>query len=52
MAKPIKETPYLYGKDAIQFIKENKTVAKISDKEKREIQESFNALKSIAQFEI
>ncbi len=52
MAKPIKETPFLFGKDARNFVKENKEVNKASVKEKREINESYLALKEIAQFAI
>lgn len=52
MARPIKETPFLYGADAEKFVKENKTVTKVSEKEKQEIRASYNALKKIAQFAI
>ena len=34
MAKPIKETPFLCGKDADTFVKENKEVKKVSKEEK------------------
>lgn len=51
MAKPIKETPFLTGDDAKKFIEENKEVTKLSNKEKEEIKESYEALKSIAEFE-
>lgn len=50
MAKPIKETPFLYGKDATTFVKENKEVKKISDKEKLEINKNYETLKKVAQF--
>jgi hypothetical protein len=52
MAKPIKETPFLTGKDAKKFIEENKQVEKASCDEKKEINESYEALKEIAEFEI
>jgi hypothetical protein len=52
MAKPIKETPYLFGKDAERFVEENKSVSKVSKEEKKEILESFNKFKEIANFEI
>ncbi|MDB9954255.1 hypothetical protein OAD49_01700 [Flavobacteriaceae bacterium] len=52
MAKPIKETPFLSGKDAKNFIRENKDVVKVSKKEKEEIKASYEALKSIAQFAV
>jgi len=35
MAKPIKETPFLYGKDASTFVKDNKEVVKATEKKKR-----------------
>ncbi|MFG6685108.1 hypothetical protein ACGK9U_00895 [Mariniflexile sp. HNIBRBA6329] len=47
MAKPIKETPFLYGNDAAKFIEENNKVEKISIEEKRELKENYEALKSI-----
>ncbi len=52
MAKPIKETPFLSGKDAKDFVKENKEVVKASEEEKKEIRASYEALKEIAQFAI
>lgn len=52
MAKPIKETPYLYGKDARVFVNDNKEVNKASLAERNEINESYKALKEIAQFAI
>lgn len=52
MAKPIKETPFLYGTDAKKFVEENKTVTKASESEKEEINASYKALKEIAQFAI
>ena len=50
MAKPIKETPFLYGKDARDFIEANKEVEKVSEEEKEEIKRNAEALKSIATF--
>jgi hypothetical protein len=52
MAKPIKETPYLFGKDARNFVNDNREVNKASEVEKNEINESYKALKDIAQFAI
>lgn len=52
MAKPIKETPFLYGKDARNFIQQNKTVEKVSREEREEIKRNANTLKSIAEFGI
>ena len=51
MAKPIKETPFLSGKDAKTFLEENKDIDKVSKKEKEEIMTSYKALKDIAQFD-
>lgn len=50
MAKPIKETPFLYGKDADTFVKENKEVKKVSDKEREEINKNYETLKKVAEF--
>ena len=52
MAKPIKETPVLYGKDADSFVKENKEVKKVSKEEKEEIKEDYEMLMSLAAFGI
>lgn len=41
MAKPIKEPPFLYGKDASTFVKDNKEVKKATEKEKEEIKEEL-----------
>ncbi len=52
MAKPIKETPVLYGKDAERFskkIKENKK-KKISDAEYKKAVNNYNKIKNYAQF--
>jgi hypothetical protein len=50
MAKPIKETPFLYGKDANTFVKENKEVKKASEKEKEEISKNYQKLMKLAAF--
>lgn len=50
MAKPIKETPVLYGRDAQRFIKENRNVAKVSTEERKTIRENYEALKRIKSF--
>ena len=52
MAKPIKETPFLFGTDAKNFVRENKEVLKASKEEKEQIKASYEALKEIAQFAI
>ena len=44
MAKPIKETPFLSGKDVDIFVKENKEVKKISDEEKKKLKKILNCL--------
>lgn len=51
MAKPIKETPFLSGKDAEKFIEENKVVEKISLEEKEQIKDNYEALNSIFEVE-
>lgn len=48
MANPIKETPFLHGKDAQNFIEENKNIKKISKEEKDEILKNYNELISIS----
>lgn len=52
MAKPIKETPFLYGEDAKKFVNENAKVVKVSDEVREEITEGYEALKNIAKFNI
>ena len=52
MATRIKETPVLSGKDAENFVRENREVVKVSTEEKEQIRTSYEALKSIAQFNI
>ncbi len=52
MAKPIKETPVLTGKDAVKFlenIKENKSI-KPTKEEVAKIKNNFSKLSAIAQF--
>ncbi len=52
MAKPIKETPVLTGKDAALFIQSMKEGDhnRINTKERARIRENFSKLKSIAKF--
>ena len=52
MAKPIKETPVLSGKDAKDFVRENREIVKVSIEEKEQIRASYEALKGIAKFNI
>lgn len=51
MAKQIKETPFLAGIDAEKFIKENNNIERISQEEKKELKENYEALKSIFEIE-
>lgn len=50
MATPIKETPFLRGKDAENFVRKNRNVKKVSKKEKEIIVSNYNLLIEIAQF--
>ena len=48
MAKPIKNTPTLYGKDAENFLKNiNKPIEPLSDEEQKRIKESFAKMAKI-----
>jgi hypothetical protein len=51
MARPIKETPILEGKDATQFLNNMQNVQKSSKSEMERIQKSYQSFKSIAKFE-
>lgn len=48
MATPIKETPFLTGQDAKNFIQENKEVKRVSQNEMNEIKANFDTLMSMA----
>lgn len=50
MARPIKETPILFGEDAERFLKEMKEVKKASQEEKQRVRQSYEKLKEIATF--
>lgn len=52
MAKPIKETPILHGKDAERFMKamEDEKNRPLSDEKKREIRESYEQMIKIQKF--
>lgn len=54
MAKPIKDTPILRGKDAVNFLQESKKAEtqKVSKKELERIKANFKKLKSIATFSL
>jgi hypothetical protein len=47
MAKPIKDTPTLYGKDTTNFLKEMETDKTISIQEKEEMLSDYKYLESI-----
>lgn len=50
MAKPIKETPILSGKDAQKFLKNLRAPKKVSSKTKETIKRDFDLINSIAKF--
>ena len=47
MAKPIKETPIIFGEDAKRFNQSIKDVKPASDDEKRRIKEAYENIKKI-----
>jgi hypothetical protein len=50
MAKPIKETPVLTGRDATAFVKQNREIKKVSTSEKAEINKNYQALLKMSSF--
>lgn len=50
MARPIKETPILYGKDAERFLNEMKDVKPASEEEKKRVRASYERIKKLATF--
>ncbi len=50
MARPIKETPILYGKDAERFLYEMENVKPASDAEKKRVRASYEKIKKLATF--
>ncbi|MDR3268565.1 MAG: hypothetical protein LBT83_05820 [Tannerella sp.] len=50
MARPIKDTPVLTGKDAQRFTKAIENVKPVSKEKREEIMKSYELLKSIATF--
>ncbi|MBO4315085.1 MAG: hypothetical protein IKX24_02615 [Prevotella sp.] len=50
MARPIKETPILYGKDARRFKERMKEHRCISSKERAEMKSIYEAVMSVADF--
>lgn len=52
MARPIKETPILYGKDAKRFLKAMENVKPASQEEKQRVRAAYEKMKKIASFVI
>lgn len=52
MARPIGETPVLYGKDAVRFLNEMENVKPASLEEKKKVREAYEMLKRIATFKM
>ena len=50
MARPIGETPVLYGEDAVRFLKEMENVKSASNEEKDRVRKAYDMLKKIATF--
>lgn len=50
MARPIKETPILFGEDAERFLKGMKEVKAASSEERQRVRQSYERLKKIATF--
>ena len=50
MARPIKETPILYGKDAERFVRDMKNVKPASEEERKRVRTSYEKIKKIATF--
>jgi hypothetical protein len=50
MARPIKETPVLKGKDAIRFAKNIANPTPVSQSEKDAAREAYEAFKAISTF--
>jgi hypothetical protein len=52
MARPIKETPVLYGKDARLFERRMKEYKPVSSERKQEMEKNYEIFKKIAQFHL
>ena len=50
MARPIAETPILYGEDATRFMYNMHHVQKISEEERERMRKSYEWVKSISTF--
>lgn len=51
MARPIKETPELTGKDALRFEALISTSMPVSDEEKERARKAYQVMKSISNFQ-
>ena len=47
---PFRETPILFGEDALRFLEEAENPVKVSDEERKRVDESYEYIKSIALF--
>lgn len=52
MARPIGETPVLYGEDAVRFLNEMENVKPASNEEKDRARKAYEMLKKIATFKM
>lgn len=52
MARPIGETPVLYGVDAVRFLNEMENVKPASNEEKDRVRKAYEMLKEIATFKM
>ena len=50
MARPIGETPVLYGEDAVRFLNEMENVKSATNEEKDRVRKAYDMLKKIATF--
>ena len=50
MAKPIQETPVLFGKDAKRFIASTNNTVKVSKVNREVVKANYTALRNIAKF--
>ncbi|MDE5555920.1 MAG: hypothetical protein K2J10_12165 [Muribaculaceae bacterium] len=52
MARPIKETPVLKGKDAVRFAERTANPAPVSEAEKDAARKAYETLKAISTFQM
>ena len=52
MARPIEETPVLYGEDAVRFLNEMENIKPAIDEEKERVRKAYEMLKKIATFKM